>query len=97
MILERESCTAAQMEIAGSCAKMHRAECSSCIRRTFQADKPPKIELGDFLTRREDMRGGLTNAKRPLGSLAEWPLRRTAGVIRFRHPAGWLGPEWRRS
>src|SRR6266566_6434595 len=55
MILERESCTAAQMEIAGSCAKMHRAECSSCIRRTFhQVDKPPKlnqIELGDFLTR----------------------------------------------
>ena len=39
------------MEIAGICAKMHRAECSSCIRRTFQADKPPKIELGDFLTR----------------------------------------------
>jgi hypothetical protein len=30
--------------------------------------------------------GGLTNAKRPLGSLAEWPLRRTAGVIRFRSP-----------
>jgi len=26
------------------------------------------------------------SAKRPLGSLAEWPLRRTAGVLRFRSP-----------
>ena len=51
MLLERESCTAAQMEIAGICAKMHRAECSSCIRQTsHQAGKPPKLELRDFLT-----------------------------------------------
>jgi hypothetical protein len=40
------------MEIAGSCAKMHRAECSSCIRRTFPSDgQTSQIELGDFLTR----------------------------------------------
>jgi hypothetical protein len=40
------------MEITGICAKMHRAEYSSCIRRTSrQADKRPEFELGDFLTR----------------------------------------------
>jgi hypothetical protein len=31
------------MEIAGICAKMNRAECSCCIRRTSpRADKSPK-------------------------------------------------------
>jgi hypothetical protein len=51
MLLERESCTAAQMEIAGICAKMHRAECSSCIRQTFPSGgQTSQIELLDFLT-----------------------------------------------
>ena len=34
---------------------------------------------------------GSKKAKRPLGSLAEWPLRRTAGVLRFRSPCARLG------
>ena len=44
MILERESCTSVQMEIAGCYAKMNRAEPSSSIKRTFhQVDKPPDL------------------------------------------------------
>src|SRR5438034_10710850 len=34
---------------------------------------------------------GSKKAKRPLGSLAEWPLRRTAGVLRFRSSCARLG------
>jgi hypothetical protein len=52
MPLERESCTAAQMEIAGICAKMHRAECSCCTRLISPpVHKSPKSSCRDFLAR----------------------------------------------
>ena len=54
MILEQESYTTAQMEIAVGCAKMHRAECSFYIRRTFhQVDKP--LESNWPTSSQEDM------------------------------------------
>ena len=49
MILEQESYTTAQMEIAGGCAKMHRAECSFYIRRTFhQVVKLPTLNCATY-------------------------------------------------
>jgi hypothetical protein len=39
------------MEIAGICAKIHRTECSSSIRRISHPADRSQIELRDFLTR----------------------------------------------
>ena len=52
MILERESCTSVQMEIAGCYAKMNRAEPSSSIKANIPSGgQTSRLDLADFLTR----------------------------------------------
>jgi hypothetical protein len=58
------------MEIAGICAKMHRAECLSCIRRTsHQADKHPKLNWAT--SSQEDMAPSNKPYSKMIGTLIE--------------------------